>query len=478
MLTKIIDEVNKKNDTTNLTQIFKDSDYIQKNIEAFQHLRIRDYSNAKNSYKECVNISRELDDDYKFADSLANYGICQFFCGQLSDAVDSLESAYRISFRMQNVYDKNRLVLYLKILSNLALSFLALGKPNETLSYINNILDSIKKEKENSFNSKLNYLKQVLYIFFRVDSLVNYVQNYHKYSFSMNEKTVVTNENRESEEVHGAIIHRILFFLHKYLRENDLDSWIQCLSEEAENFKFIKDYNGYVFALFNQYSGLFVKNPEANLNSSKIKVSSLIKVLIGDKEKFEVEEKPIEKILLEMKEKMFISVEIYKKLYEYELMLTSSIQEISNDVSSYTGIETSKISIRTGTNSKIFVKLFLRQSLRALNEMEEESTNERKESIKQMKSQINFTMNLVEKDQLDINSLALEKIDPEITNSLCLLFENILYIRYKFKIKKYFKELMYETLGYRTREDLKFIKERKYEIGLINILLRFVMEVF
>jgi hypothetical protein len=473
MLASIIDEISSKHekqpqsDQTDLNKIFQDSDYIQKNIEAFQHLKNRDYFNAKNCYKECINISKTLDDDYKFADSLCNYGVTQFFCGGIKDSVESLESANRIILKLNNFADKQKMLLHLKILSNLSLSFLALGKVNESLLHVINIIDTIKKEKENSLQSKFFYLKHVLNIFFRVESLVNYVDMYHKYSFDLNSKTTVTNDNKDSEEVHAMIINRILFYFHKFLRENDIDSWIQCLSEESENFKFIKDYNGFVFALFNQYSAMFVKNPENNLTSSKNKIQSLCKVLIGDKEKSEVEEKSAEKILSEMKDKIKISLEIYKQLHDYEASLIYFLNSQSvNDTStiSYISSDVSRIEIKSGPTSKIFVKIFLRHALRCLTNLEENvNQSSNLEKIKQMKMQINLTLQLIEKDQIDLNSLQLFKIDPEITNSLNILFENLLFIRYKYKLKKYFKDLMYETLGYRTKEDLRFIKDRKFE---------------
>ncbi len=61
MIENIIGEITKEEKSkTDLSRIFQVSDYIQKNIEAYQHLRHRDYVNAKNSYKECVNISKTL----------------------------------------------------------------------------------------------------------------------------------------------------------------------------------------------------------------------------------------------------------------------------------------------------------------------------------------------------------------------------------------------------------------------------------
>jgi hypothetical protein len=452
---------NSTNEKTNIieyTKVFKDSDYIQKNIEAYENLRKRDYLTARNLFKECVNISRELEDDYKFSDSLANFGITQFFSGKIKDSIENLESAYRISLNIFSNQDQVKILLHLKIISNLVLGFLSIGKVSECLSYLNLILETIENLRD-SHNENIFYLKSVLFIFFRVESIVNYVQIYHKYSFNIKEKVVVNPENKDRIETNGMIINRILFFMHKMLRENDLEIWIQCLNEEAENLKLLKDYNGFIFALYNQYSALYAKNPELNSNLAKRKIASLNKILLGDKEKLQNEEKNIEKILNEMKAKLETSIIIYRKLFELEnkLLQNSETLGIRNE-----NINSSFHKNKPGT--KVFLKIFLRHAMRCLDNLQENCLDqEHKVYLSQMLAQIKITNDLVENDEINLSPQQIHKIDPELYNSILCLLENISLIRYKFKLKNYFQELRFETLGYRSKKDLKYIKQLNFE---------------
>jgi hypothetical protein len=78
------------------------SDYVQVNLLAFQYLRNKNYSSAKKSFKECINLAKQLDemDELKHVESLTNYGICQYFCGKFIDANTTLECAHEISKRL------------------------------------------------------------------------------------------------------------------------------------------------------------------------------------------------------------------------------------------------------------------------------------------------------------------------------------------------------------------------------------------
>jgi tetratricopeptide (TPR) repeat protein len=158
MINSILNEISKEeknsqnnniqNSQINLKKIFDDSDYLQNSIEAFQYIKQKDYTKAQNCYKECINIARNLEDDYKFTDSLANYSITQFFCGKIKETIENLEMAYRMSSKMVNFLERNKIVLHLKIMSNLSLAYLSLGKKEETMIQVSNIIDFIKREKE------------------------------------------------------------------------------------------------------------------------------------------------------------------------------------------------------------------------------------------------------------------------------------------------------------------------------------------
>ena len=95
-------------DKTNLL-----SDYIQCNLLAFQHLRNRNYNSAKKSFKECINLAKQLNDndESKHLESLVNYAISQYFCGKFLDSYSSLERAYQISTRILSRVNNDKNIL-------------------------------------------------------------------------------------------------------------------------------------------------------------------------------------------------------------------------------------------------------------------------------------------------------------------------------------------------------------------------------
>lgn len=90
------------------------SDYVQLNLLAFQYLRNKNYNSAKKSFKECINIAKQLNDldEIKHCEALTNYGIAQYFCGKFVDSNNTLEGALQISSRIiesLSIIDKNML---------------------------------------------------------------------------------------------------------------------------------------------------------------------------------------------------------------------------------------------------------------------------------------------------------------------------------------------------------------------------------
>ena len=114
-------------------------------MTAFKQLSDKDYQGATTNYKESLTIARKLEDDYKYTDSLSNYGITQYYCGKITDSIHNLENALRIS---QNLIKGNRenknIKLYIKIISNLFLSYLSVGKISGGITHMDNLLNYIK----------------------------------------------------------------------------------------------------------------------------------------------------------------------------------------------------------------------------------------------------------------------------------------------------------------------------------------------
>ena len=112
-----------------------------------------------------------------------------------------------------------------------------------------------------------------------------------------------------------------------YLRNNNIDIWIQCLTEEIDNLKQLKDYNGLIFSIFNvnasSYSKSINMNDVPTMANSKAKLTALIKALIGDKD---VDEKMIDKIANGVRDKMEFTVNMYKNMYDLEEELRIKIK--------------------------------------------------------------------------------------------------------------------------------------------------------
>lgn len=433
-----------------------DSDYIQSSIEAYNFLKIKDYNNAKDSYKKCIKIAKAMGDEIKQCESMANLGITLFFCGKILESSEMLQNADRLCLCVNTNGECNHLSI--KIASNLSLTLLASDKIKESINYVNQIIELIRSIKD--VNLQLTFLKTLLDIFFRIDSLIeNNLLN--KNIFDLNEKIVLTNDYKDMEENHQKIVNKILYFFHKFLRENDFDSWIQCLNDESENFKFMKDYNGFIFCAFNQYVSLYAKNVN-NLPQVKPKIMNLCKILTGDKEKFMGEEKPAEQILQDMKEKIEASVTIYNKIYELEEEIKFKIQQYKNHIANSELLAKSK-----SKSNKIFIRIFLKYALNYIDSINKNNSDDNI-NLFQMKNQIDLTLKLIEKDELDLSNVQILNIDPDINNSLRILFENLLFIKYKFSLSKTFKHYMYQTLGYKSREDLLYIKERKFNTFLVK----------
>ena len=150
-----------------------ESDYVQQNIIAFKYIRNRDYISASEAYKQCFFLSNKLGNNYKIKDSLCNYGVSLFYCGNFEEALSKLESAFnKITNKEISNNDFLNIQLSAKIISNLIVIYLCLNNFNSALIMIEH-LSNILKNFEDSPNLQLNLIKNINYIFFRVESLLN-----------------------------------------------------------------------------------------------------------------------------------------------------------------------------------------------------------------------------------------------------------------------------------------------------------------
>jgi len=221
-----------------------------------------------------------------------------------------------------------------------------------------------------------------------------------------------------------------------YLIENDVKGWIKCLSEESNNFKNLNDTNGFLFSLINQHVANYYHT--GKIESGKTGLANIIKALIDKgKDKIKVKEKPAEKILMEMKSRIECAMEMYKKLLEVE-------EELSKKVSV---VEDKKPS------SKILIKIFLKHALNFLTTNDENNNPDKLKNTEDMKLQMELALKLIDNDEFDFSKINIFNIDSEITKSLKILFDNILFIKYKCNLQGAFKKYMKKLYGFETRID-------------------------
>ena len=415
-----------------MERITYESNYIKENIAAFQFIRKRNYLKAIESYKNCVNIAKKLEDNYKIRDSICNYAISLYYNGKLEQSLEHLKLVYEQTLKDKNLHftnkshnniDMKNILLDLKILSNLTIAYLSLNKLDDSISTFKTLCD-ILETKENS-EIQLNLIKSVLYNFFRVDSIITINENYKK-------KIIIDENDIDKTEIHKNIIRKIINAFHSYLKNNDIKIWINCLNEEIENLKILKDYNGLIFSIFNLESSIYIKslNEKDNINkqSSLSKFSSLIKALVGEKN---FDENKIDSILNCIKNKMEQAVYMYQTLYNLETKISMKLNK--KEIIKTSSNNKKGLIDKNNINSIVFLKLLLKYANKYVNFNISDST-----LSKQIKNQIDITLKILSNEEIDHSSINLNNLSPEITKALIILFNNLLSIYNKCKLQNCF----------------------------------------
>ena len=459
-----------------LDRVNSESEYVQQNINAFRLIRAREYLKASEAYKTCLAIATKLGNNYKIKDSLCNYGISLFYTGNFDEAVSNLETAFnKITNNETNTNDYLNNQLSIKIISNLIVCYLCLNQFNYALIMFNH-LTNIISNYENEPNLQKNLIKNINYIFFRIESLTD----------------VDSILDSISSDNHHNIIKRIIKSFHLYLKTNNIDEWIKCLQNEIDNLRIVQDYNGIIFALFNIQTGNFIKGCEIEnknlIQSSTIKFTELLKALNNNEENTtnysnnntynsnkvnEYSQEDITKILNLTKEKMNIAIKIYKFLYDKEKSLNSINNNINSNKNINNTMDNSYINNNNNNNSlfsycnnnkknntffmnnninedsrlnnlkknngsKFFIKLLLKYALTYI------QTNISNTGLaRQLCSHIELTLKFLSNDELDLSYLNLNDLSPEIFTSIHTLFMNLINIYKKNKLSKYFNRLKY-----------------------------------
>ena len=416
--------------STSFNKVKAISKYVQLNLQAYQYLRDKNYKNAMSTFEECINIAKDLD-DIKHIESLTNHAICQFFCGNFEESYNFLEKAKVISSRLieNSSLDKQIQFLHLRVLANLSLTSLSLNKISDCKNQFNNCITLIKNNKNSNF-FKLQMLKELVFIFFRVDSLSKFYeinQNIFENNLGEDIWNNSSNENINNNN-QNKVANKCLFGLHKTLRENNIKYWFNCLNEEVSRCKKNKESSGFIFLLINQMAASFCYKGKIN-DSIKTTLSNIVKYYQEQYNKdLKIKEKKINNILNDFKLRMDTAVEIYKRIWDLE-----------NELNANNNININNNENNEGTN-KFLIKILFRHALRYLSKPENQND--------EIKNQIEMSMKLLDNDEIDCSMISILNVDNEITKSLKLLFENLLIIRTKSILKLHLNKFKLNTLNY------------------------------
>ena len=399
--------------------------FLQENRKGFESLKDKNYLTGKKNYETCYNLSKEhLNDKVKQIDSLINMSVCDFYNGNYEESVKDLETADQI-FKTINIQEDNIMPrmyahLGLKLYSNYCMSNMAFNKTKEAVGNIRKIEGIVRSEPEPK--KEISYLKSVIYTLFRVNSLVN-CDSLEIGDFNNNNKIII----------------HIMEGFQQFLKTENYESLCTCFREAMNKYKEINDNNGYFFSFFYYYVSLYHmgKLSENEIKEIKKKISICNKTIISADLINEVKEKDFDCVMREFKEKADASIEIFKILtnLENECMQKLIDNKSENELSRSKLLDKSHIFTNEKISSPIFVKLLIKYSLNFLNE--EKDVND---ITRTLTNELNILLNKINNDEIDISKIKLKFLEPKLINSLKQLFDNLIYIYYKHKLRRGFQK--------------------------------------
>jgi len=443
-----------------INKINIESDIIEFKLKAYQHIINNEFNKAYNSYEDYLKLSESSKDYYMQSDALFSLAMGNYLNGDFQECYKNLKFSLIIVSNLPRI-NKNK-IMELKLLSNLCLICLSISNFKESMEFCDMLAELLKKESDKKFQKES--LKEIMQIFFETDSLNQFFStnvNLH----NLNEKILINNElnnNIKNIDYKNKITSKIIYFFHKFLKEDDLDSWIQCLNEESENFKLINESGGFLISIFNMFLSMYSKNP-CITEKAKSKILSVCKCIVNTKNDSDL--KPMDMILQECKEKISQAALIYKKIQNMELEVEASNTTLIMNNSKEGNFYSNRNSISQNILAKIFLN-HARNYLTTLKEENEYSFTPFK--FDQMLNQIEITLTLIKNKKLELSDLNVFDFDIDLALAMKSLFENLIFIKYKFIIRKYFKRFMNLSLGYDSQDTKTIKKQKKFEAFTIK----------
>ena len=443
--------------------------YVALNRQGYEYIKERDYKSAMIIFQQCFDLSKNyLKEDIKQINSLINISICQYYSGNFTESLTSINKAKILydSFNQQNwnISTSQLFQLTLKLFINSSLSNLSLNNCKESKNDIIYLLSIIRKESD--LERQNMYYKSIIYSLFRTNSLLNLDTN-----------DILEEENMEQDK----IINNLMKGFIRCLKENDVEILLNRFKEASRKYQKLNDGNGYYFSLYYHYLILLdLKRNNLNeneINEIKNKISFCNDKLIGNEFINQFQEKDVNKLLNEFKEKISCACDIYQILENFEKELNNKLEVFNkeksninfsddeNNISTSRLLDKSHLLTNDKINHPIFVKLLLRFSLMYLEGQKKNITenyndlnndNNMLDNYKKLIEEVKTMNEKIETKEINIENIQLHQLDREMINSLKQLFDNLIYIRYKVILYHNFKKYRAKV---RKRKNAKIVKK-------------------
>ena len=372
MINQIMNTFDEDTDNDNIDvsdindKLRKEYQYTQSSLEATNFITLHSYENAHDAFASCLQIAIDMNDQFKINESNLNIAIVLAMLGKIKDAATRIENVYTSLKQLTSSMNLQQIFFKLKTMCNYVMILIAENKNKTALEVSNEIISIISHEVNRS--RQVRYVKYVNYIIFRCESLTAQGVAVKKLS---NEKGIYSETN--SEELHRCIMTGLLNGFNEYLRNGNINKWIECLKVNGDKMKKVKDFNGLIFAIFNHEASVFMRetmnrndtsvmstngrthrtNNNALSNEAfeaRVKLMSLLQAMNSDKA---ADEKGVDVLLRSFKDRMATAYQIYQLMLmnENKILSANTTNKDNSDVSI---VSTSN---KYKTNTEFFIKI-------------------------------------------------------------------------------------------------------------------------
>jgi len=193
----------------------------------------------------------------------------------------------------------------------------------------------------------------------------------------------------------------------------------------------------------------------------------------------------VQKVVSSFKSKLELSSQILKKLYSLEVELclelnnNDNLNKSNDRVDNELSDQLRESQVKTQV-IKIFIKFAINKLMAEIESTNEDffnsvsnfdknspnNNNTKSNSYTnhfELIKQLEFILELIQTQNLDLSNIDLDSIDPNIFKSFRTLYRNLCLIRYKSNIQVFFKRFMLKTLGYTSRKALREFYAKQFD---------------